>query len=70
MDQLQTRGCYVLRDASRGRLPAWYLLCTSCDGVTSVEDGALEAAIRSAAGKHDFTPLTSHLEIVGRCRSC
>jgi Fe2+ or Zn2+ uptake regulation protein len=70
LDHLQTQGRYVVRDARERDTAPWYLLCTSCDGVTDVQDEELGAAILSTARRHAFTPHASRIEIVGRCRSC
>lgn len=47
-----------------------HLICRSCDSVTVVEQGPLEALGASLLAEHGFRPDLDHFAIFGLCREC
>ena len=61
---------YVLRDPAFPNRPRHYLVCSTCDRVTELDDPDLAALLGAIAARESFQPEAELVEIVGRCRSC
>ena len=54
----------------RDDLSANELLCTSCGGVTSVEDDTVGTRARTLSRANDFVPVRHRLVVYGMCATC
>ena len=57
-------------DAGRHAHPVQFLICRSCGAVEELEDGAIQAAVQSAARQSGFTPALTTIEVEGTCALC
>jgi Fe2+ or Zn2+ uptake regulation protein len=50
--------------------PHHHLVCTSCGSVEDLDSELDSAALKRAAGRHDFEPERVEAIVHGRCRDC
>lgn len=66
-----TEACHAHGHADHGHAhAAQFLICRRCGGVEEIEDGAVAAALATAARRAGFAPAQATVEIEGLCRGC
>ena len=63
-------GCVDPEDETEGGHAAQFLICSRCRRVTEMEDEALVAAMKAAAGRVGFTLSKATIEAEGVCAEC